>query len=266
MTLHVTRSGRGPALALLHGWALNSHVWDDLVPQLAEEFTVVCIDLPGHGASAWSPGFHDLGSLAETLAPEILPGSVLLGWSLGALAALQLAISRPRGVRALITVAGTPKFLRSADWLEGIDPDVLLEFADHLRVDFEPTVREFLALQVRGDDRATQTLRRLRRDLLAHGPPDHRALEAGLEILRGSDLRERLARIQAPALVIAGERDRLTPPGASHALAAALPRAQFHLVSGAAHAPFLSQPQEFLREVRQFLRRVIHGESSPVRA
>ena len=71
MSLHVTTIGQGPWLVLLHGWALNSHVWDDVVPRLASEFTVVCVDLPGHGASEWQPRINDLDSLAESVLPHL---------------------------------------------------------------------------------------------------------------------------------------------------------------------------------------------------
>jgi pimeloyl-[acyl-carrier protein] methyl ester esterase len=257
MSLHVITTGRGPRLVLLHGWALNSHVWEDLTPRLAQRFTVVRVDLPGHGASSWPPTFHDLESLARALMPAIDAGCAVLGWSLGALAALELAALRARDVIAVITVAGTPKFVQSADWPYGVEPRVLDTFAEHLQTDFATTVREFLALQVRGDERAHTTLRALRREVLAARPPDPRALAAGLDVLRHVDLRERLREVRAPALVIAGERDRLTPPEGSRELAAALPRARFHQVERAAHAPFLSHAEEFLREVEQFLARVM---------
>src|SRR5262245_49615200 len=149
MSLHVTTAGRGPRLVLLHGWALNSHVWDTLVPRLAERFTVTCVDLPGHGASSWPPEFHDLESLGRALDPVVAAPCALLGWSLGALAALELASRWPRRIGALITVAGTARFLQGADWPHGVEPRVLDEFATHLKVDFATTVREFPALQVR---------------------------------------------------------------------------------------------------------------------
>ena len=91
-----------------------------------------------------------------------------------------------------------------------------------------------------------------------------RALAAGLGILRAVDLRDDLPRIAQPALVIAGERDRLTPPEAGRELATRLPSARFHLIERAGHAPFLSHPDEVLREVIPFLKRR-KGETSPDR-
>lgn len=256
MSLNVQTSGSGPRLLLLHGWALNSHVWDDIIGPLGERFTVVCVDLPGHGASPWPPEFHDHESLAALLAPELRDEAIVLGWSLGALAAMQLALDHARAVRALILVAATPRFVRNEEWLEGVETAVLEDFAARLQQDQRATVRDFLALQVRGDERAMECLRVLRRRVLAAGPTHPGALGAGLEVLRRTDLRARLAEIAAPALVIAGEHDRLTPPGASRELAARLMRARFALIERAAHAPFISHRAAFLSEVEQFLARL----------
>jgi pimeloyl-[acyl-carrier protein] methyl ester esterase len=249
-------AGERPHLVLLHGWALNSRVWDDLVPELAQDATVDCLDLPGHGTRPWNGGFDTLRSLANVLVSDIPPGAILLGWSLGAQVSLQIALDHPARARGLILVAATPRFLRSSDWEYGVEPEVLDAFASNLQTDYDRTVREFLALQVRGDERAQATLRTLRRKVLAAGPPDLRGLAAGLQVLRHTDITDVLGDVRAPALVIAGERDRLTPPEASNALAARLSRSRFHRVHGAAHAPFLSHPAEFLREVRSFLARL----------
>ena len=256
LSLNVQTRGDGPRLVMLHGWALNSHVWDDIVEPLAARFTVARVDLPGHGDSPWPPRFDDLGSLAQALAPHLETSSIVVGWSLGSLAALQLALAHPAAVRALVLVAGTPRFLNDAHWRHGVDPDVLEEFAERLRQDQEGTVRDFLALQVRGDERAMQTLRTLRRRVLDSGSTHPAALAAGLEVLKRADLRESLSSISVPALVIAGEHDRLTPVEGSRELASGLRRARFALVEQAAHAPFISHRDVFLREVEQFLARL----------
>ena len=48
---HVQVAGDGPVLLLLHGTGAATHSWRDLLPLLAERFTVVAPDLPGHGRS-----------------------------------------------------------------------------------------------------------------------------------------------------------------------------------------------------------------------
>jgi pimeloyl-[acyl-carrier protein] methyl ester esterase len=259
MNLHVSAIGQGPRLVLLHGWGLNSRVWDDVVPRLASEFTLECVDLPGHGSSPMQPQVEDLDTLAECVAPHLGTQCHLLGWSLGALIALRLALEHPARIEKLVLVSGTAKFVAGPAWPSAMQPAVLDGFATRLREDYAATVREFLALQVRGDERAHEALRILRRRVLAAGEPDRVALRVGLGILRNADLRAELTRLRTPTLVIAGERDALVPAAACAALAMALPQARAHIIGRAAHAPFLSHLDEFCAEVRHFLARAQLG-------
>ena len=49
--LHYLTAGQGPAVILLHGYTQTSHMWEPLIPKLAEKFTVIAPDLPGIGNS-----------------------------------------------------------------------------------------------------------------------------------------------------------------------------------------------------------------------
>ena len=255
MTLHVEQRGSGPDLVLLHGWALHGGLWGNWLDALEDSYRLHLVDLPGHGRSDWSPELRSLEQLAAAVRPGIPTGAVVLGWSLGGLLALEIADRWPQALRALVLVATTPRFVQAEDWESGVPPQVLLDFARSLQTDHARTVQNFLALQTRGDEQAAATLRLMRRQLESHGPPDPRALATGLEILGSADLRSRIGAIAIPALVAAGENDRLTPPGAARALASALPQARLALMPGCAHAPFLSHPDDFLAELRPFLDR-----------
>lgn len=255
MTVHVEIRGTGPDVVLLHGWALHGGMWGPWLDQLAEHARLHVLDLPGHGRSAWIEGVRDLAALARAVYPHVPRESVVLGWSLGGMIALELARRHPRQVAALVLVATTPKFVAGDGWAHGLRATVLEEFAQGLAADHQRTVQNFLALQTRGDERSGETLRMLRRRLASHGAPDLRALDTGLAILREADLREDLPRIAQPTLVIAGEHDRLTPPDAGRELAMALPSARYWLVERSGHAPFLSHGPEVLAEVTGFLAR-----------
>lgn len=253
MSLHVEVRGQGPDLVLLHGWALHGGVWGPWLVELAQQARLHLVDLPGHGHSPWRSEISGLAELALAVRQHVPRGATLLGWSLGGMIALELARQDPVLARALVLVATTPKFVAGKDWEHGMQSEVLDAFARGLANDHRSTVQNFLALQTRGDERSLETLRELRRNLEAHGPPDPRALEAGLEILRTSDLRDAVPGIRLPTLVISGDHDRLTPPGAGRALAAALPQARYRVIPRSGHAPFLSHGPEVLREIRGFL-------------
>ncbi|MEZ5459052.1 MAG: pimeloyl-ACP methyl ester esterase BioH [Steroidobacteraceae bacterium] len=240
-------------IVMLHGWGLNGAVFDRLATQLAPRFDVLQLDLPGHGRSTADVAVleHGIDALAAQLAAELdatWPADGvplhLLGWSLGGMAALALATAAPRRFKRLTLLASTPCFVARDGWPHGLAAAVLEQFAAHLRHDHRRTVHEFLELQVRGSAQAGNTLRGLQAALDARGAATTGALAAGLELLRTTDLRDRLGVIDAPVLVIGGQYDRVTPPWAMQALATALPRGEYREIARAGHAPFLSHPQQ----------------------
>jgi malonyl-CoA O-methyltransferase len=251
--LHVEVHGTGPDVVLLHGWALHGGTWGPWLDELARRARLHLVDLPGHGRSRWPAGASTLCDLAHAVSPHVPQGAAVLGWSLGGMVALELARSRPGDLAALVLIATTPCFLARDDWPAGMSPGVLDGFAAGLAGDYRRTLSNFLALQTRGDENASQALRSLRANLDAHGEPDPQALTAGLGILRTADLRDALAAITVPSLVIAGEHDRITPVAAGRELASRLPSARFVEVPKAGHAPFLSHPERVRREVESFL-------------
>jgi pimeloyl-[acyl-carrier protein] methyl ester esterase len=252
VNLHAVTSGRGPALVLLHGWGLHSGIWAPLRPSLMKHFRITEVDLPGHGLSPAPAGPFELDDLAAAVAALAPTGAAWLGWSLGGQVALAAALGGA-DISRLVLVATTPRFVAGPDWPCATPPAILAGFAASLAADHRKSVRDFLALQLRGDRRAATLLACLR-DLLAERPtPGALALGAGLEILAATDLRARLADVRQPALVISGDRDRLTPPAAGRYLAASLPEGRFLGLQGAAHAPFLSHPTEFEAALAAFL-------------
>jgi pimeloyl-[acyl-carrier protein] methyl ester esterase len=245
--------GSGPDVALLHGWGLHGGIWHHVADDLAARFRVHAVDLPGFGRSGWDKGCGDLEGMARRVAEHLPHECRLVGWSLGGMVAARIATLFPARVPALVLVATTPKFLAHRTWPHGMEPATLAGFAAHLAKDWRKTVQDFLGLQVRGDEKQLETLRELKSIVFQHGEPHGAALQAGLEILRTADLRDEVTRIRARTLVVGGQYDRLTPPGASEALARAVPGAHHWLVPRAAHAPFLSHRAEFVREVDAFL-------------
>jgi pimeloyl-[acyl-carrier protein] methyl ester esterase len=263
MKLHVEIDGHGPDLMLVHGWGLNAGIWDGVAAGLSGSFRVHRIDLPGHGRSEWSPQCSTLDDFTRAIAPYVPRHSTLVGWSLGGMIALRLAALAPERIHGLVLASTTPRFVTAADWKSAMAPAVLANFGQHLRDDYRATVQEFLALQVRGDERELSSLRELRQRLASGGLPQQAALEAGLDVLATTDLRPDLDLVHARTLVISGEYDRVTPPGAGRHLAERLPNATFHLVRRAGHAPFISHPEEFLGLLREFLGEQASATASP---
>jgi len=255
VSVHVEAVGSGPPLVLLHGWALHSGLFAPLLPALAARHRVYAVDLPGHGHSdTLAPYTLDavVAAVAAALAGEAR-ALIVLGWSFGGVVAQRWSLLQPARIARLVLVCTTPRFVTGDGWTHGIAANVLRQFADELRVAYAQTLLRFLTLQVQGSDDGRTTLTTLRRQLFERGAPMPGVLDAALSVLATADLRADAAHIAAPALVVSGSRDALTPPGASTWLAEKIPNARHASIVGAAHAPFLSHRREFDAALESFV-------------
>lgn len=263
MNLHVERSAppawdaAGAAaptapLVLLHGWGMNLRVFDALRAEVPQH-EVWAIDLPGHGRSGWRPDALRFEALRDAVLDALPPRAVLAGWSLGGKLALELAATRPDRVAALVLLAASPRFAQGPDWPHGMDPRSAGHFRALLAQDWRRTLEDFIWLQLRGSRNAEAAQQALQRALLEHGAPQAAALQSGLDLLDDIDLRHRVAQVAQPALLVAGQNDRVTPPAAARWMAAQLPRAQLVEVPRAGHAPHVSHAAEVGEALRAFL-------------
>jgi pimeloyl-[acyl-carrier protein] methyl ester esterase len=236
--MHIERTGHGPDLVLLHGWAMHGGIFAPLVEALRRDWTVHVVDLPGHGASREDATPLRLPELGAALV-EALPPAVWLGWSLGGLVAQHVAIRHPDRVHGLATIASAPCFVAGEDWPYGVAPAVLAQFGANLGNDWRGTVDGFLALEVIGSRHAQEELRTLRASVFERGEPAPRVLAEGLDLLRTADVRAGIAGLAVPSLWIAGRRDRLVPAGAIARAAALAPGGRHLEIPDAGHAPFL---------------------------
>jgi pimeloyl-ACP methyl ester carboxylesterase len=144
--LAFTRIGSGPPLVLLHGIGMSRRVWDPVVPELAAQFEVVAVDLPGFGQSepvpsSVEPTPHAMaGFVADLLADLDITEPHVVGNSLGGWVALELAGRRPVRSLTLLSPAGlwrgrTPRYnlisLRATRWLARHGTRVLHRLVRH---------------------------------------------------------------------------------------------------------------------------------------
>jgi pimeloyl-[acyl-carrier protein] methyl ester esterase len=212
-------------LVFLPGWGFDERVWQPVAERLAGEFRIG----------------HDIGS-----APS---GAIVCGWSLGAMRALKLAARKSAVAARLVLVGATPRFVQAADWPAAQPPEMLASFAAAVAADSRAALRRFAALINQGDQHA-RALTRQMSALVAEGDPA--SLLKGLDELRATDLRKSAVAVRQPTLLIHGECDPLMPLAAGRWLAGQLPNARLEVFAGAAHAPFLSQPDSFVDLLRQF--------------
>jgi len=243
-SVSVTRCGSGPAIILLHGWGMNASVFERLSHKLAETRTVVLVDLPGHGKSAWDGAisFQDQVAMIATEVPE----GELLGWSMGGLYALEMLRQNPDQFDRLSLVCCNPCFIRQSDWQCAVDEPIFDAFNDDLQKGWRNTIKRFLSLQMHGSANARQLVRHLMERLENGGEADAEALQFGLDLLKQNDSRELLASLQVPTKLILGERDQLVPRELAKEIIKVNPQIQVESLATAAHAPFLSHMTEFV--------------------
>ena len=252
MSLHVETVSSGPDVALIHGWGMHGGVWTDVRDQLAQEYRVHVLDLPGMGYSQPIAPL-DLGRLAHVLAAALPDSTAIVGWSLGGQIAMRLALAYPEKVSRVALVGSTPRFVQGDDWQAGIAPEVFRQFAAQVAADYHDTMTRFLGLQAFGGEASRTLLRELKERFFARPVPDADTLRDALAILLDTDLRAALPQLRVPVLLVHGNRDTLAPVAASQWMAQQLPQAQLRVIEGASHAPFLSHPATFMQTLRTFL-------------
>ncbi len=250
-----TRTGQGPALVLVPGLASSAEVWDGVRDAFAPDYTVHVAQVAGFGgapptASAQTVVAEIVADLAAYLEHEAPQGAVVVGHSLGGLATLLLAAEHPARVREAVIVDALPFFsvlINPMATPELIEPQAAL-FAATLR---SQTVDEFRRSQKASIDATMVSAPADQERVLAWSMASDRAtMAAAAYDVMMTDMRPRLAQIQAPVSVLVAWHDRLPfdEAGARAFYAAqynALDGVTVETVANAKHFIMLDQPAAF---------------------
>jgi len=238
-------------IVLVHGWGMNSAVWEKCTESFPDWIQIILVDLPGHGSKSGNEA-TDFNSMVQTVAAETTAPVIWVGWSLGGLVCLKLAELFPEKVLGLCLVATNPCFVKKDEWQSAIEQSVFDDFSAALKSDIDKTIKRFLALQVAGSKTTISTIKTLQKALLSRGRADSNALDLGLDILSGIDLRESLKHIDLPMQWILGSRDSLVPVSLVDSLQLISPGSDIVVLEAAAHAPFISHPEAFTESLIHF--------------
>jgi len=253
-------------IVFIHGWGLNSAIWDSYMARLAElrsDLSLFSVDLPGYGHSSELSSSADLGELAEHCFEQAPDNALWVGWSLGGLVAmhaacLESARSSDR-IQALQLINTTPKFTKTDNWPSGVDLKLFADFGQELAADYARTLKIFLLLQAGGNKGARQLASEAQSAICSLPAPSAETLMAGIKCLEQSDLREAVSDIKLPTQILCGTRDRVTNPASSQMLASLIggePEGNELVELDCGHAPFLSRPEETLHHLISLISRV----------
>jgi pimeloyl-ACP methyl ester carboxylesterase len=258
------RMGTGPAVLLIHGIAGSSETWDQVIPLLARDYTVIAPDLVGHGESDKPPGDYSLGAHASVLRDLL---SVLgigrvtaVGQSFGGGVAMQLAYQYPECCERLVLV-DSGGLGREVSWLLRILTIPGVEYA--LPVLFPSFVR----------DRGNDLIRFLHRAGFRHA----RAVEGWRAYASLTESENRMAFVRTlrsvvdpggqsvnamdriyltarmPTLIVWGGRDNMIPVSHAHAAHEAVAGSRIEIIEEAGHFPHVEEPMRFVEILSDFV-------------
>jgi pimeloyl-ACP methyl ester carboxylesterase len=271
---YIDYGGDGNPLLMVHGLGGNALNWMAVGPELANDHHALAIDLAGFGRT---PLFHRsaaLGAntkLVHSFIEQVIGEPVLLmGNSMGGHISILEAADHPRWVKVLVLVDPAipgvrlrrpdPAMLGLAAALS--IPGLAQTFIDRrLRtLGAERLVEQTMALVAadpsRVDPAVVEAHVQLTRERGNLGPQNSRAFLQATRSLgfRMADPRfwAIVKRVQAPTLVIHGDRDRLIPIAAARDLIRRRPDWALEVIEGAGHVPMMETPNLFMSVLKHW--------------
>ena len=259
LRLHVRDTGpRGaPTLILLHGFGASLHTWEKWATSLSDTYRVIRFDLPGFGLTGVDP----TGDYSDARAVQVLaalmdalsaPRATLIGNSLGGKIAWMFAAEHPHRVEKLVLIS--PDGFASPGFEYDKKPEMpavvrLLPYVlppAMVRMNLAPAYADKAAL--------TDELVARYRDLML-APGVRRAMIARMEQVRLEHPEPLLRRIEAPTLLVWGERDAMIPFANAADYLRALRHGSVVSFPDLGHVPQEEAPERSLIPVQAFLAR-----------
>jgi len=236
---------RGRAIVLIHGAGSNAHSWHRQIDLLGKSHSPVALDLPGHGRSAGVEGLVAVQDYADFVAAFMdalkLRSAVIMGHSMGGAVAMEMAIRHPARVQALVLVATAAKFNLPPDLVEGLRAVMMGRAPQGFTTDgYSPrtikenfdVIREGWMEQIRTDPRVRYT-----------------DVAACMKV----DLRDAIAKIDQPTLIVAGADDLGTPPADAEIIRSKIRGAKLVTITDSGHVIVHERPAELQAAVDSFL-------------
>jgi 3-oxoadipate enol-lactonase len=238
-----------PALILSNSLGTNFSMWDAQMPELRKHFRVLRYDTRGHGQSEVTPGpysFDQLGRDVLALADTVDMGTFsFCGLSMGGVTGMWLALHAEKRLHKLVLCSTGAKIGNAEIWDARMDA---VRKGGTKSIAAGAMERWFTAKFRESDPK---TVERLKHTVESTSTEGYIACCAALKEV---DLREDIATIKKPTLVISGTYDAATPPTDGQFIAQQIPGARY-LELDAAHISNIEQHEQFTQEVSAFLRK-----------
>ena len=231
------RRGNGTPLVLLHGYPLDHHLWDDVVPLLENTFEIIAPDLRGFGDSTTVDSPNTMDDYAADIAGLLdqlgLQKAVVVGHSMGGYVALAFARLFPERVSGLGLVS-SQVLADPPERKEG-----RYKSAADVSANGIGSVVETMTPKFTSDEKL---------QAYARASMEQQQPAAYIGALRAmaerADSTSLLSSFNFPVVVIHGDSDALIPIDRAREVKAALPQAHLVEISGAGHMPMMEAKEE----------------------
>ncbi|MEK4214491.1 alpha/beta hydrolase [Bacillus wiedmannii] len=242
--------GSGPVILLLHGLGGNANNWLYQRQYFKENWTVISLDLPGHGKSeGLEIPFKEYANVLYELCSYLkLQKVVMCGLSKGSRVGIDFAIQYPGVVASLIVVNAFP-YLEPEDRKERLEVYDLLSLHDNGKT-WADTLLKAMGVAdneviFRGFYQSLQSINSVHIQRLFAELVDY-------------DQRPFLSNISCPTLIIRGENDDFVPEKYVREFERHLKNTTFIELKNSGHLPYLEQPTSFNMTVKMFLNHTLH--------
>lgn len=253
--------GDGPPLILLHGYALNSAMWEFQITALSKYYKIITVDLRGFGQSSCGKEWSGSAMAADVigLIKDLkLKDVTIAGFSLSGGSAVRTACELPDVVTKLILVSsilptrGKPRTMKEEEY-QSKEHDILRARGVEAWADAIGLRRGKLVDNI---FKRNPNARPVWDKIIARHNPDYllQMMAARKNTQSLVDWRSRLKEITQKTLLVFGAQDKQFIDGAYH-LDMAIPDTSLIIISGAGHMVNLERPEEFNNKIMEFLKK-----------
>lgn len=251
-------------ILLIHGIAGSSRTWEQVIPLLARDYSVVAPDLVGHGASAKPSGDYSLGAQASALRDLLsilkIDRVTVVGQSFGGGVAMQFSYQYPEKCDRLVLV-GSGGLGREVNWLLRLLATPGVEYV--LPILFPSFVRDrgndIIGLLHRAGFRNARAVEMWRAYASLTESEGRKAfvrtlravVDPGGQSVSAMDRLYLSARM--PTLIIWGDRDNIIPVSHAHSAHDAILGSRLEIIPGAGHFPHVEEPLRFVEILSEFI-------------
>jgi pimeloyl-ACP methyl ester carboxylesterase len=241
------RKGQGDNILLIHGVGLRAEAWAAQIEALSANYCVTAVDMPGHGESApLATPTPKLAHYCDAIAPLIETDTVVMGHSMGAMIAIELAARMPNQMRGMVAMNAI--YRRTPLAAQAVQSRAAAISDQHVPDPTQPLTRWF------GDHASDE-----RAACLAWLTSVHpAAYKAAYTIFAHHDgpTDATLGAITCPALFITGADEPNSTPQMSQAMAAKTKQGQYHCVEASAHMMPMTHHTKVQHVLNDFLTRL----------